>query len=121
MNVQSYKDLKVWQKSMDLAVRCYQITTQFPKEEQYGLTSQIRRAANSVPANIAEGHGRHHTKEFLHSLSIARGSLKELETHLILAQRISLLTSEQLDPLLAATEEISRMLSGLRSALEDQN
>ena len=82
------------------------------------MTSQIRRAAASIPANIAEGQGRDHTKEFLNHLSIARGSLMELETHLMLSQRVSLLKKESLDPLLVLTDRISRMLSGLRKALE---
>jgi four helix bundle protein len=81
------------------------------------MTSQIRRAAASIPANIAEGQGREHTKEFLHHLSIARGSLMELETHLVLCQRVGLLEQAKLDPLLALTDRISRMLSGLRKAL----
>ena len=79
------QELEVWQKSMDLAVACYEATRSFPKEELFGLTSQIRRASSSMPANIAEGQGRQSTKEFLNFLSIARGSLKEVETHLILS------------------------------------
>jgi four helix bundle protein len=84
------------------------------------MTSQIRRAAASIPANIAEGQGRQSTKEFLNFLSISRGSLKELETHLILSQRVGLLPQDQLDPLLTLTDEISRMLSGLRKSLEQR-
>ena len=118
MTIQSYRELKVWQKAMDLAVACYDATKTFPSEEKYGLTSQIRRAAVSVPANIAEGQGRNHTKEFLNSLSIARGSLKELETHLILSVRVSLLAENQLQDLLRQSEEVSRMLAGLRGSLE---
>lgn len=120
MSVQSYQELKVWQKAMDLAVSCYQVTKAFPKDELYGLTSQIRRAATSVPANIAEGQGRHGTKEFLHFLSVARGSIKELETHVILSQRVGLLQCEELQSVLAQTEEISRMMAGLRAALESR-
>jgi len=86
MSVQSYRDLQVWQKSMDLVTECYRATQQFPKTEIYGLTSQLQRAAVSVPANIAEGQGRQHTKEFIQHLSIAYGSLAELETHLQIAQ-----------------------------------
>jgi four helix bundle protein len=118
MTVQSYRDLEVWQVAMDLAEQCYRATKQFPKEELFGMTSQIRRAAASVAANIAEGQGRQHTAEFLNFLSIARGSLKELETHLILCQRVELLTSEQLGPLLTLADRVSQMLSGLRKALE---
>jgi len=116
--IRSYRDLKVWQKAMDLAALCYQVTQRLPREELFGLTSQIRRAASSIPANVAEGHGREHTKEFLNHLSIARGSLMELETHLMLSQRVGLLQQAQLDGLLAPADEISRMLSGLRSSLE---
>jgi four helix bundle protein len=84
MSLQSYRDLEVWQMSMELAVECFEATQPFPREEMFGLTSQIRRAASSIPANLAEGQGRHSTKEFLRFISIARGSLKELETHLML-------------------------------------
>ncbi len=84
MGIQSYRELEVWQLGMDLAEECYRVTKGFPKEELFGMTSQIRRAAASIPANIAEGQGREHTKEFLHHLSVARGSLMELETHLML-------------------------------------
>lgn len=118
MAVQSYQELTVWQKAMDLAVKCYEATKPFPREEQFGMTSQIRRAAASIPANIAEGQGRQHTKEFLNFLSIARGSLKEVETHLILSNRVNLLPKPQLDELLNQTDEISRMLAGLRKSLE---
>ena len=118
MTVQHYRELKVWQVAMNLAEQCYLATKSFPKEELFGLTSQIRRAAASVPANIAEGQGRQHTKEFLNHLSIARGSLMEVETHLLLSQRVGLLNQTTLDPLLTMSDEISRMLSGLRRALE---
>src|SRR5580700_116356 len=91
MAVQSYRELEVWQVAMSLAEECYKVTKGFPKDELFGMTSQIRRAAASIPANIAEGQGREHTKEFMNHLSIARGSLKELETHLILSQRVGLL------------------------------
>ena len=118
MTVQHYRELKVWQAAMNLAEQCYLATKNFPKEELFGLTSQIRRAAASVPANIAEGQGRQHTKEFLNHLSIARGSLMEVETHLLLSQRVGLLNQTTLDALLTISDEISRMLSGLRRALE---
>src|SRR5262249_60838395 len=104
--------------AMALAEECYQVTKGFPKEELFGMTSQIRRAAASIPANIAEGQGREHTKEFLHHLSVARGSLMELETHLMLSQRVGLLDPAKATLLLTQTERISRMLSGLRKALE---
>ena len=118
MTVQHYRQLEVWQFSMELAERCYLATKNFPKEELFGLVSQIRRAAVSIPANIAEGQGREHTREFLNFLSIARGSLMEVETHLLLSHRVGLLEQVELEPLLALTDRISRMLSGLRKALE---
>src|ERR1700745_1169031 len=118
MSVQYYRQLIVWQKAMDLAEQCYQATRTFPKEEWLGWTSQIRRAATSVPANIAEGQGRHHTKEFLNHLSMARGSLLEVETLLLASQRVGLMSQETLEPMLATSAEISRMLTGLRQALE---
>jgi four helix bundle protein len=118
MTVRHYRDLKVWQAGMTLAERCYEATRTFPQEEMFGLTSQIRRAAVSIPANIAEGRGRKGTKDFLKFLSIARGSLAELETHLQLSQRVALLDKSKLDDLLRLTDEISRMLSGLRNSLE---
>jgi four helix bundle protein len=118
VSLQSYKELEVWQMAMDLAEQCYNATRTYPKEELFGMACQIRRAAASIPANIAEGQGRDHTKEFLNHLSIARGSLMELETHLLLSQRVGLLKQECLEPLLTLTDRISRMLSGLRKALE---
>ena len=118
MSLQSYKELEVWQLAMELAEQCYLATRTFPKEELFGMTCQIRRAAASIPANIAEGQGREHTKEFLHYLSMVRGSLMEVETHLLLSRRVGLLTQEKLDALITQTDRISRMLTGLRKALE---
>src|SRR5690606_24522123 len=90
MNIQSFRDLLVWQKAMNLVTEVYQLTQQFPKEEMYGLSSQIRRAVVSVPSNIAEGHQRG-TKEFLQFLKIAKGSLAEVETQLEIALRLNYL------------------------------
>ena len=118
MSTFHYRDLLVWQKAMDLAVQCYEVTRTFPAEERYGLTSQIRRAVVSVPSNIAEGQTRFHTKEFLNHLSIARGSLAEMETELMIGQRVGFLTEERLQPLLALSDEIGRMTAGLRQSLE---
>src|SRR5271167_3548217 len=100
MAVQHYRELQVWQLGMNLAEQCCQVTRRFPREELFGLTSQIRRAAASIPANIAEGQGREHTKEFLHHLSVSRGSLMELETHLLLSLRVDLLKKANLQPLM---------------------
>jgi four helix bundle protein len=116
--IQSYRDLIAWQKSMDLAVTCYQLTRTFPKEEMYGLSSQIRRAASSIPANIAEGYGREYRKEYIHFLRISQGSLKELETHLILSSRINIVKDPELQTLLDRCDSIGRVLHGLIRALE---
>ena len=118
MAIQSFRELEVWKVAMDLAAECYRVTKTFPKDELFGMTSQIRRAAASIPANIAEGQGRDHTKEFLNFLSIARGSLMEVQTHLLLAQRVGLLNEPVLQPLMKLCERISQMLSRLRQALE---
>jgi four helix bundle protein len=111
--IQSYRDLGVWQKAIALSVACYRFTASFPKEEMYGLTAQIRRASTSVAANIAEGHGREHTKSFIQFLRISQGSLKELETHLVLAEQIGFVTSDSVKPMFAATDELGRMLRAL--------
>jgi len=88
MEIKSYRDLRVWQSGMDLVVMIYEISDEFPSKEVYGLTSQIRRAAISVPSNIAEGHTRESTKEYLHHLSIAQASLAEVETQIEIAFRL---------------------------------
>jgi four helix bundle protein len=112
--IRSYQDLIVWQKAVDLTVETYRLTRALPNEERFGLTAQIRRAAVSIPANIAEGHGRHHRDDFRQFLSIARGSLKELETHFVIAERLSFLTASQLRHARSLCDEVSRMLSTLR-------
>ena len=116
--IQSYRDLKVWQKAVDLAVDCYRLTGCFPRSEMYGLTSQIKRSGVSIPANIAEGHGREHLGDYLHHLSAANGSLMELETHLLIAVRLTYLRSEDIKPVLLQTAEVGRMLNGLTSKLK---
>lgn len=118
MTVKSYRDLLVWQKSMDLTEHCYHATETFPKTETFGLSSQIRRAAASIPANIAEGNGRDHIAEYLHHLSIARGSLMELETHLLLSGRLGFIDVAQLSRVLGETAEIGKMLAGLSASLK---
>ena len=120
MDLKSYRDLEVWNKAIDLVVECYQITKEFPRSEVYGLTSQLRRAAVSIPANIAEGRERQHTKEFLQHLSIAYGSLAELETHLQIAQRLNYLDIAHVDQVLEKTAEIGRMINGLRRSLQNK-
>ena len=116
--IRSYRDVKVWQQGMDLAEMCYRVTRKFPKDELYGLTSQIRRAAASVPANIAEGHGRDTRGEFIQFLRIAQGSLKELETHLLLAGRIGLSSDQITAPLLARCDELGKMVRALIRSLQ---
>lgn len=118
MNVKSYRDLIVWQKAMDLVVICYKISETFPKDEIYGLTSQLKRAAVSVPANIAEGHGREGLGEYIHFLGIAQGSLRETETHLLIAERLNLADRNNLSQALNLSDEVSKMLGSLLRGLK---
>ena len=118
--IQTFKDLIVWQKAIALSVACYHLTTGFPRDEVYGMTSQIRRAAVSVAANIAEGHGREHTKSFVQFLRIAQGSAKELETHLIIAEQVALASSDKIMPVIAAVDEVGRMLRSLIRSLQNK-
>jgi four helix bundle protein len=120
MAVSSYRDLTVWQKGMELTKEVYQVTQGFPKQEIYGLTSQVRRAAVSVPANIAEGHARDSTKEYLHHLSIARGSLAEVETLLLLANQLRYCEAVKTCAIESLCAEVGRMLSGLKNRLEQR-
>ena len=113
-----FKELKVWQKSMDLVVDIYTVTTNFPTDEKFGLTSQLRRCAVSIPSNIAEGAGRDSDKEFLYFLSIALGSSFELETQLILSQRLNLLTKQNLEDLLSLNNYVRNMIVKLRLSLK---
>jgi four helix bundle protein len=114
MSIQSYQDLQVWQNGMELAQQAYHLTRTFPREEVFGMTAQIRRAAASVPANIAEGWGRQSTGQFLHN---AQGSLRELETYLLLAIRLKLSTSDQVQPLLELCQLLGRQLINLQRSL----
>jgi four helix bundle protein len=118
--VRHYRDLVAWQKAMNLVELEYKATKSWPKDELYGLTSQIRRAVVSVPSNIAEGQGRGSTKEFLHHLSIARGSLLEVETQAIIAQRLGYLPGDAAESVLANADEVSRVISGLSRSLADR-
>src|SRR5213596_3052145 len=103
--IRRYQDLRVWQLSMDLVVEIYRASETFPKRETYGLSAQCRRAAVSLPSNIAEGHGRKHLGDYLHHLSVANGSLMELETHCIIAQRLSY-AAEDIPSLLKRAAEV---------------
>jgi len=115
--IHSHRDLIVWQKAMDLTVLIYDLSKSFPKEELYRLTNQLTRATASVPANIAEGHARSTAKDFAQFLSVAKGSLMETETFLMLAVRLRYLTQEQSQPVLQLITEISKMLTVLRQKL----
>jgi four helix bundle protein len=117
MAVKSYHELIVWQKSMDLVEIIYRETSRFPTDERFGLTNQLRRAAVSIPSNIAEGQCRQTTADFLNFLAIARGSLGELETQVLIAARLKYLRSDARDSLLSAIGEVGRLLSGLRASL----
>jgi four helix bundle protein len=119
MSVKSYRDLIVWQKGMDLAVEVYRLTNTFPKKETYGLASQLGRCAVSIPSNIAEGQGRGATNEYLRFLRIARGSVQELETQLILTNRLGYTSEVMLKRVLPLAEEVSRLISGLARSLRD--
>jgi four helix bundle protein len=112
--------LKVWQEAMSVAERTYRLTSCFPKDEVYGMTSQIRRAAVSIAANIAEGHGRESSGSFIQFLRISQGSLKELETHLLLAGRVGLVTTEEIEAVLGQCDELGRMLRGLIRSIQSR-
>jgi four helix bundle protein len=118
MAYESYRDLRVWQKAMDLVVEVYRITAQFPSDEKFGLTSQMRRAAVSIPSNIAEGHGRQSTRELANFLWIANGSLMELDTQITIAERLSFSPQEHANKLRDSLSDVSRMLAGLRNSLK---
>ncbi len=115
--ITSYRDLLVWEKAMDLVVASYRLAKRLPGNETYGLASQIQRAAVSIPANIAEGHARRHLGDYLHHLSVANGSLRELETHILIACRLSYLQQSEVDPTLGLAAEVGRMLTGLTQKL----
>ena len=119
-SIKSYRDLKVWQKAMDLVVQCYKLSQCFPDSERYGLVSQLRRAAVSIPANVAEGWGRNSTKDYIRFVSVAFGSLTEVETHLQIAERLGYINAEQAGRLLEQTSEVSKMLVALRKSLEER-
>ena len=117
----NYKDLVAWQKAMSLVLRVYEVTEQFPKREIYSLTDQIRRAAVSIPSNIAEGQAHFHNREFIRFLRHSRGSLAELETQLIIAKGLKYLSQLEAEKLLEDAAEVSRILSGLISSLLTTN
>jgi four helix bundle protein len=111
--VKDFKDLLVWQKGMLIAEQCYLLTKNFPKEEIYGMVSQIRRASVSIPANISEGYGRHSKGDYVRFLNIAKGSVNELETHLLLANRLNLCNSKDVSPIIDLLQEETKMIISL--------
>lgn len=115
--IKSHRDLIAWQKAMDLVESIYRATKGFPRDETYGLSSQMRRAAVSIPANIAEGQGRRQKGEYRQFLGIARGSLLELDTHLELALRLGYLNKQQYGVLLGQVQEVGRLVNGLLRSL----
>ena len=118
MRMKTHRDLKVWQDSILLVTEIYKLTKEFPSSENYGLTSQIQRSAVSIPSNIAEGAARNSTKEFAYYLSIALGSLAELETQLIIAKNIKYISDEQYTFIADKFIEIRKMLNGLQNSLK---
>jgi four helix bundle protein len=117
---QSYRDLLVWQKGVTLAKMIYRLTSEFPSEEKFGLISQMRRAAVSVPSNIAEGQARHTSGEFVLFVSHAKGSFAELDTQLVLAVELGFLKADRAKPCAISIEELRRMLNGLRRVVSGQ-
>ncbi|OIP26336.1 MAG: four helix bundle protein [Dehalococcoidia bacterium CG2_30_46_19] len=118
--MKTYRDLQIWQKSMTLVTEVYKISKGFPKDEAYGLTSQIRRCAISIPSNIAEGYGRNSTNEYIHFLRIATGSLYELQTQIEICMNLDYLNRGEFDKLYELSREIERMISSLAGKLSSQ-
>jgi four helix bundle protein len=116
--INSFRDLIVWQKSLDLAVRCYILARQFPRADQAVLGHEIQKSAVSIPSNIAEGQAGHYTPKYINHLRIAQGSRGELETQLEIGQRVRLVTQDEADILIADAQEIARMLHGLIGSLD---
>ena len=118
--VRSFRDLEVWRLGLDLVEVTYRCTATFPKSETFGLAAQMRRAAVSIPSNIAEGQARSHTKEFLHFLSTAQGSVAEVQTQLELAGRLKYLSREQVEHALERADQLAKQLHALRNSLADR-
>jgi four helix bundle protein len=116
--INDFKDLLIWQKGMDIAEKCYFLTKNFPKEEIYGMVQQIRRSSVSIPANIAEGYGRRSSRDYARFLNISQGSINELETHLIVSERIGLCTLNEIDLIIKLLHEETRMIIALIKKLE---
>ena len=119
IEIKSYKDLLIWQKGINIVVNVYELTEEFPKEERYALTSQLKRAALSIPSNIAEGYGRNSTQSYIYFITLARGSLFELETQLILAEKLKLIKNEKLFAnLMNQIIEESKMINSFITKIE---
>jgi four helix bundle protein len=118
MALTNYRDLEVWQAAIDLVETIYKLTKEFPRDERFGFTSQIQRAAVSIPSNIAEGYGRSHRGDYLRHLSVAKGSLAELETQLVVAVRLSFISREQAESAWKLSQRIGGMLFKLISSLK---
>ena len=117
--IKSYKDLLIWQKGIDIVINLYQLVEDFPKQETYALSSQLKRASVSIPSNIAEGYGRNSTQSYIHFVSISRGSLFELETQLIIAQKLKFVKNESLlSELMNQITEESKMINSFLNKLE---
>ncbi|NEO98252.1 MAG: four helix bundle protein [Symploca sp. SIO2E9] len=117
-DINNFKDLKIWQTGMYIAEKCYFLTKIFPKDELYGMVQQIRRAAVSIPANIAEGYGRRSTAEYIRFLNIAQGSINELETHIILSSRVGLSKPTDIEFIISLLTQESRMIIALIKKLK---
>lgn len=116
--ITNFKDLIIWQKGMDIAEKCYFLTKLFPRDELYGMVQQIRRSAVSILANIAEGYGRRYTTEYVRFINIAQGSINELETHLILSQRVGITNKKDIELIIYWLHEESRMINALIKKLK---
>jgi len=118
--VESYRDLIAWQKAMELVESIYKLTAQLPDAERFGLATQLRRAAVSIPSMLAEGHARASTRDFARFLSMARGSLAEVETQVLIAERLRFVSGDAVQQLLAQCDELGRVLRGLKKALDQK-
>lgn len=118
-DINDFKDLRIWQQGIAIAEKCYFLTKLFPKDELYGMVQQIRRAAASIPANIAEGYGRRSTAEYIRFLNIAQGSINELETHLILSHKVGLCEFKEIEFILSLLQQESRMIVALIKKLDN--
>jgi four helix bundle protein len=121
MAVKSFRDLRVWQAAMDLVEKIYRLTQKFPNHEVYGLTNQLRRAAVSIPSNIAEGHAREHTKEYLNFLSVTQGSIAEVQTQVEIADRLGYAAHSAVREVLDDSVSLSKQLYALRNAVAKRN